>query len=127
MASEGERGSAALETLLALAFLLVFVTALAQFAVWQYARGVVRSAAQEAARAASVDPAAGVCERRFGSVVEGLLPGPLGDQVGRPRCTSEGDTVSVMSTVRLERWLPISPNWTFDVRAIAVRERNPGE
>ncbi len=113
--------------MLALGFLLVFVTGLAQVAVWQYTRGVVRSAAQEAARAASIDPATGVCERRFGSVVGGLLAGPLGDQVGSPRCTVEGDTVSVTSTVRLERWLPISPDWTFDVQAIAVRERTPGE
>jgi hypothetical protein len=126
LASDGERGAAALETSVALAFLLVSVAVLAQFAVWQYARGAARSAAQEAARAASVDPAPGVCERRFNSVIDGLLAGPLGDQVGEPRCVVDGDVVSVTSTVRLERWLPISPDWTFDVEALAVLERSPG-
>ena len=115
-----------METLAALAFLLVSVTVLAQFSVWQYVRGVARSAAQEAARSASVDPAPGVCERRFESVVDGLLAGPLGDQVGTPSCVVDGDVVTVTSTVQLQRWLPISPDWTFEVQALAVRELSPG-
>ena len=62
--------------------LLVFV-ALANFVVDLYARGVVRSAVDEAARAgATIDSSAADCERRARDVLGGLLGGGAGRQVG---------------------------------------------
>lgn len=105
---------------------MVFFTLFAQFAVWQYARGAVRSAALEAARAATpLDAVPGACERRFADVADGLLGGPLGSQVSAPRCDVGIDLVIVESDVRFEPWLPISPAWSFTVTATAVREVAP--
>ncbi len=105
---------------------LVAFTLFAQFAVWQYGRGAVRSAALEAARAAStVEPVPGACERRFADVQGDLLGGAMGTQVGAPRCTIGPDTVTVIVDASFERWLPFSPDWDFTVTAVAVREVPP--
>lgn len=105
---------------------LTFFTLFAQFAVWQYGRGSVRSASLEAARAAApLEALAGACERRFDDVVSGLLGGPLGDQVSAPRCDIGADLVTVSVDVDFEPWLPISPGWSFTVTATAVREVAP--
>ncbi len=121
-----ERGSATITTLVAFGLFLAFFTLFAQFAVWQYGRGAIRSAALEAARAASpVGAMPGACERRFDDVAAGLLGGPLGDQVSAPRCVIGTDLVVVSADVRFEPWLPISPEWSFTVTATAAREVEP--
>lgn len=123
---DAQRGSATLSTVAALGALLMFVALLVQFAVWQYGRGVLRSAAMEAARAGAVlDARDGACERRFESVRSALLSGRLGDQVGDARCEVTDELVTVSVDARFERWLPISPDWSFTVTAIAVREAAP--
>lgn len=105
---------------------LTFFTLFAQFAVWQYGRGAVRSASLEAARAATpLDAIPGACERRFADVASGLLGGPLGDQVSAPRCEIGPELVVVSADVRFEPWLPISPEWRFTVTATATRELAP--
>lgn len=105
---------------------LVTFTLFAQFAVWQYGRGVVRSAALEAARAASpLGAVPGACERRFADVREGLLGGALGAQVSEPRCVVGVGTITVTVDARFERWLPVSPDWSFTVTATAAREVAP--
>lgn len=121
-----ERGSATITTLVAFGLFLTFFVTFAQFSVWLYARGTVRSAALEAARAASpLDAVAGSCERRFDDVRSGLLGGTVGDQVGSPRCEIGPELVVVSADVDFEPWLPISPGWSFTVTATAVRELEP--
>lgn len=121
-----ERGAATIVTLVGFGMFLTFFTLFAQFAVWQYGRGAVRSATLEAARAATpLGAPPGACERRFDNVVDGLLGGPLGDQVSAPRCRIGTDVVVVATDVRFEPWLPISPSWSFTVTATAVRESAP--
>ncbi len=121
-----QRGSATLSTIGALGVLLTFVVLLLQFSIWQYGRGVLRSAAMEAARAGAVlDAPVGACERRFESVRSALLAGRLGDDVGTARCEVTAEVVIVTVDARFERWLPLSPDWSFTVTAIAVREMAP--
>ncbi len=111
---------------MAFGLFMVFFTLFAQFAVWQYGRGAVRSAALEAARAASpLDAPPGACERRFLDVRDGLVGGSIGSQISPPRCLVGVDVVTVESDVRFEPWLPISPGWSFTVSATAVREVAP--
>lgn len=110
-------------TLLAFGGALLFFTLLAQFAVWQYGRGAVRAAAQEAARAAApLGAPPDACTRRFDEVRSGLVGGRLGDGIGPVACEVTGGLVRVRADVRFERWLPISPDWTFTVTAVAVKE-----
>ena len=111
-------------TLAAFGVALVFFTLLAQFAVWQYGRGAVRAAAQEAARAAApLGAGPEACSARFDQVRRGLLGGGLGDGVGPVRCSVGGPVVEVSVDVAFRRWLPISPDWSFTVTAVVVKEQ----
>lgn len=113
-------------TLVAFGLFLTFFVTFAQFSVWLYARGTVRSASLEAARAASpLEALPGACERRFDDVRSGLLGGSLGEQVGSPRCDIGAELVVVSTDVDFEPWLPISPGWSFTVTATSVRETEP--
>lgn len=126
MRRSGERGSAALTAVAAMGMFLVILTLFVQFAVWQYGRGVLRSAALEAARAeAGLDALDGSCQLRFGEVRSELLGGDLGEQVSEVRCAVTDDRVVVSVDADFEAWLPISPDWSFTVTAIAVREEVP--
>ncbi len=121
-----ERGSATITTLVAMGMFLIMLTLFTQFAVWQYGRGVLRSAALEAARSeATLDSGEGACLRRFEQVRSDLLGGKMGDGVGQATCTLLDDRVVVTVSARFERWLPISPDWQFTVTAIAAREVEP--
>lgn len=124
--SEGERGSGAITTLVAMGMFLVILTLFTQIAVWQYGRGVIRSAALEAARSEAVlDAGQGACAQRFEQVRSDLLGGALGDNVGVVQCTTLTDRVVVSVDAKFERWLPISPDWEFTVTAVATREQEP--
>ena len=125
-AKRAQSGSAAIPTVVAVGFLLLLLTLFTQFAVWQYGRGAVRAAAQAGARQAAVlDAEAGACEAAFAEVRDQLLGGSLGSGVGGPRCEVGAEVVTVTSEVRFERWLPVSPDWEFQIVATAVREREP--
>lgn len=121
-----ERGSATITTLVAMGMFLIMLTLFTQFAVWQYGRGVLRSAALEAARSEAVlDAGVGLCEQRFNQVRTELLGGQMGAGVGAPTCTLYEDRVVVSVEAHFEHWLPISPDWDFTVTAVATREVEP--
>lgn len=104
-------------------FMIVFLL-FVQVAVWQYARGALRAAAMEAARAEAPYLAPeGACQRRFDSTREALLGGAIAQQVGPASCVVTDEFVTVRVDANLEGWLPISPDWSFTVEAVAVRER----
>ncbi len=121
-----QRGSATITTLVAMGMFLIILTLFTQFAVWQYGRGVLRSAALEAARSEAVlDAGEGACVRRFEQVSGDLLGGSMGEGVGAVHCKLLDDRVVVTVSARFERWLPISPDWAFTVTAVAAREVVP--
>ena len=104
---------------------MVFV-GLANLVVDLYARGVVRAAADEGARAgAVVDAGPGDCEQRARDVVRTLLGGPMGHDV-QLDCRESGDRMSAVATVVLPSWIPgIVPSWTFGITASATKEVSP--
>ena len=105
--------------------LFVFV-GMANFIVDLYARGVVRSAMDEAARAgAPVDASAVDCADRAHDVVSNLLGGALGSSV-RVSCEERGDSVQAHASVELAGWLPgVVPDWSFTIDGTALKERDP--
>lgn len=119
-----QRGAGAIEMILGMGLIMVLLTIMVQFAMWQYVRASVRVAALDAARAASVLEATNDdCVAVFNRAVGDLVSGPMGSGVGAPRCTKGPLEVSVAVDVRLEPTIAISPAWNFTVTAVAETER----
>jgi hypothetical protein len=101
--------------------LLVFV-ALANVVVDLYARGVVRAAVDEAARAgAAVDTSPKDCERRARDVLANLLAGTAA-RVVRVSCREVGGAMEARAQVTLATWIPGIPSWSFTVAGAVVKE-----
>lgn len=101
--------------------LVVFVT-MANFVVDLYARGVVRSAVDEGARAgAAIDTSVAECERRAHDVVANLLSGAAGRSV-RLACREQAGAMRAQARVTLSAWLPGLPSWSFTIEASVVKE-----
>jgi hypothetical protein len=101
--------------------MLVFVV-MANFIVFLYARGVVRAAVDEGARAGGRSGSTtGDCEARASAVVGDLLGGALGDDV-HLTCRHDAGSMHADAAVTLHAWLPIVPDWTFTLGARANRE-----
>ena len=99
---------------------------MANFVVDLYARGVVRAAVDEGARAgAAIDASAADCERRARDVLGGLLGGGAGGP-SRWRCL-RGDrgAMHAQAQVVLAGWVPGVPTWTFTVDGTVVKEQAP--
>ncbi len=119
----GESGQVVPAYLVAVGISLLFFVLLVQFVVWQYGRGAVRAALDEAARAgAPVDADAGDCERRAAAVLDDLLGGALGREV-RVSCRETPTQVLVSADVVFRSWLPPSPDWSFRLTASARKEQ----
>jgi hypothetical protein len=105
--------------------LVVFVT-MSNFVVDLYARGVVRSALDEGARAgAPIDASVGACAQRSEEVVANLLGGALGRSV-HLSCNTTAGTVIAHADVRFAGWIPLLvPDWTFTLEGTANKERAP--
>jgi hypothetical protein len=109
---------------LGMGLIMVLLTVMVQFAMWQYVRASVRVAALDAARAASVvDATAQDCLVVFDRAVQDLVSGPMGAGIGAPSCSKGPNEVTVVVDVRLEPALAISPAWNFTVTAVAETER----
>ncbi len=121
-----ERGAILLPGVVGIAMMFFAFVLITQFAVWQYGRGAIQSAANEAARASAAYGAdVSACTQAFEAARSDLLGGSLGNGVGQPSCTANGEFTEVIVPVTFQKWLPISPDWSFEVRAVAAIERLP--
>ena len=120
-----DAGFVTLEVVVASALALLVVVVLANLLVVQYARGVLRAAVDEGARAGSrVDAGAEVCEARARAALDDLLGGALGDGVV-VRCAVDDDAVVAEADGVLPGWVPPVPDLRVAARALAVREVAP--
>lgn len=118
----GEEGLTTVATILVMALVLVFFVNLAQLVVWQYGRGSVRAAVDEAARAgAGTAGGLDACEERAAAVLHDLLGGSMGDEV-RVACRDDGAGVAAEATVMFRSWMPPVPDWSFTSVASAPFE-----
>jgi hypothetical protein len=123
--SSADAGMATLQYVLAAALSLVVFVLLANVIVDLYARGAVRAAVDEAARAgARVDATVAECAARADDVLAGLVGSRLRSGVD-VACSDTGATVSARAHVRLPGWLVLVPDWRFSIVATAVKERSP--
>jgi hypothetical protein len=103
---------------------LVFV-GLANLVTYQYGRGAVRSAVDQAVHAGSRASATeATCENRARQALDALLSGPLGDDV-TVTCTDDGDQMRATATAKFTGWIEMIPDWTVTVTATATKETAP--
>jgi len=112
----------------ATAFSLLAFVMLANFVVFLYARGVVRAAVDEGARAGGRFAASEAeCESRADDVLGDLLGGGLGSDV-ELNCREDpaDDVMRAHADVVLRGWIPgLTPDWSFALEAQSVKERTP--
>lgn len=109
----------------AVALSLLLLVLIGNVIVVQYGRGVVRAAAEEGAQAGSRLTATRVdCEARADEVLDGLLGGPMGDDVSVD-CTVGTSEVVVTVSYRFTPWLPLIPSWRGAHSSVAVKEAVP--
>ena len=118
-----EEGMTTVQYVAATAFSLIALVMMANFIVFVYARGVVRAAVDEGARAGSrfgATTAEG--DSRARDVLGDLLAGRLGSDVS-VQCESNEDEIHASVHVTLHGWLPaVVPDWTFTLDARSVKE-----
>jgi hypothetical protein len=120
----GEDGMTTVQYVAATAFSLIVFVMMANFIVFLYARGVVRAAVDEGARAGSrFGATTAECDSRARDVLGDLLAGRLGSDV-RVRCESTNeDEIHASAHVTVHGWLPgLVPDWTFTLDARSVKE-----
>lgn len=121
----GEDGSTIPAYVVALGTALIFFVMLVQFVAWQYGRGVVRSALDEAARAgAPAEATIDDCRARAADVLGDLLGGAMGDEI-EVTCTETPTQIVAEAQVTFRAWLEPSPDWTFRITATARKEHLP--
>lgn len=118
-----DRGFATVQYVAATAFSLVLLVLFANLLVDLYARGAVRDALDEGARAGAITgggPAE--CEARARAVVAQLVRGRAGRDI-EIECIEPGNGfIRARARVRLRAWLPGVPDWTFTVTALGREE-----
>lgn len=107
-----QAGFTTIQYVAVVAFSLLLLVLVANLTVNQYARGVIRDALSEGARAgAAAGAGPAECAARANDVMDGLLRGPVGDGVG-VSCRREGDLIVARAEGRLPSWLPmLVPHW----------------
>jgi hypothetical protein len=121
----GQAGQVLPSYLVAVGLSLVFFVLLVQFVVWQYGRGAVRAALDEAARVgAPADAGVNDCEDRAAVVLGDLLGGAVGRDIS-VTCTETPTQVRASAEVVFHSWLKPSPDWSFRLTASARKEQLP--
>jgi hypothetical protein len=115
-----------LQFVLATALSLVVFVVLANFVVGLYARGAVRAALDEGARAgAPVDASIAECEQRANDALDDLLGGTMRSDV-HVQCADDFGTVRARADVVVRGWIPgLVPDWSFALTGTAVKEHDP--
>ncbi len=118
-----EAGAAAVSYTVTIALTMVLFVLCANVIVALYARGVVRGALDEGARAGSRTLAgAAECQQRAEEALDQLLGGRMRAGVAI-QCAETPAAVTASATATFPGWLPGIPALTFDLGATAVREQ----
>ena len=122
--SQADRDAGATFITLAIATAIVFVliTGIIQVIIFQYGKGTVRAALDEAARAGarSATPV-DACQQRAADVLGDLLGGPMGDGVV-VTCADAADRVVVTATVHFDGWFGRVTSYDATLTASAAKE-----
>lgn len=118
MVSRSQAGFVTPAFVAAIGLTLVLLVMVANLLVVHYARGVMQTAVEEAARQ-GVAAGVAACEVRATSVVQGGL-GAMAADVDAVACSVGADGAVVTLSATFAAWLPALPAQTVDVRAQAM-------
>ena len=117
-----DRGATFITLVVATGFVLVLLTGIIQVIVFQYGKGAVRAALDEAARsAARSDAAIDTCQQRAANTLGDLLGGQMGDGV-TVSCSEAAERVIVTATVHFEGWFGSLTDYDATLTATAAKE-----
>lgn len=118
----GDSGATFLTLVLATGVALVLLTAIIQVITFQYGKGTVRAALDEAARSGARAPTSvATCQERANGVLADLLGGPMGAGV-QVTCTDAGDRIVVTATVHFDGWFGSLTDYDATLSASAAKE-----
>ncbi|MET1001488.1 MAG: hypothetical protein ABWZ15_06730 [Acidimicrobiia bacterium] len=114
-----EDGFTTVQYVAVVALSLVLLVLVANLLVDLYARGAIRDALDEGVRAAAPAGTGPTdCERRAHEVLDGLLRGPIGDDI-EVTCSLEGTAIVGRAEGSLPSWLPVLvPAWDVSFEAV---------
>ena len=117
-----DRGAALVSLVVATGVLLVIVTVVINVIVFQYGKGVVRSALDEAARAGSRNTSGTAdCQARAANVLSDLLGGQMGSGV-QVSCTDDGTRMIATATVHFDGWFGSISDYDATLVGSATKE-----
>ena len=123
--ARGDDGFVTAQFVAAVALSLLVLVLVANVILVQYARGVVRAAAEEGAQAGSrLTATQADCQTRATEVLDGLLGGSMGDTV-TVACRVGPTEVAVTVEYSFTPWLPLIPSWSGSQTSLAVKETVP--
>jgi Flp pilus assembly protein TadG len=118
----GERGATFIALVAATGVALVVVVGIIQVIVFQYGKGTVRAALDEAARAGARSTASvPTCQERAADVLGDLLAGTLGDGV-EVSCADDGERIVVTASVHFDGWFGPLTDYDAVLTASAAKE-----
>ena len=118
----GDRGATFIALVAATGVALVIVVGIIQVIVFQYGKGTVRAALDEAARAgARSGTTVATCQERAADVLGDLLAGSLGDGVD-VSCADDGERIVVTATVHFDGWFGPLTDYDAVLTASAAKE-----
>jgi hypothetical protein len=121
----GERGSAVVTGVVAIAFLLLLFVAALNFVLDEYAKGAVHAAVDDAAQAgATAGGSIGACQAEASQVKANLLPGLFGASV-TITCSLRGGSVVASALGALPSLVPAVPRVGVTAVGISVVEESP--
>ena len=121
----GDRGAATVVVVLLAGMLFYGFLAFTNFVIYQYGRGVVRSAVDQAAQAGSrASASTDTCQARADEALDNLAGGTLGDNI-TVSCADNGQFVTATATATFSSLLDVIPDYSFTVDAVATKEHAP--
>ena len=120
--SDGDRGATFITLVIATGFVLILLTGIIQVIVFEYGKGTVRAALDEAARAAARSTTSvETCQARAANVLHDLLGGEMGNGVD-VTCTDAGDRIVVTANVHFAGWFGSLTDYDGTLTASAAKE-----
>ena len=115
-------GATFISLVLATGVVLILLTGIIQVIVFQYGKGTVRAALDEAARSASRSTSSvEACQDRAANVLADLLGGQMGDGV-HVTCVDAGDRIVVTALVHFDGWFGSFTDYDATLTASATKE-----